>query len=425
MPAPHPVGIGWIGGGRYGGQKDQASQMVQQFSAAAEGEGEEPRGLRARSALWLRSSPPSAASGRRRRHLDAEDFRRLGAAGFRRTGVPVAEGGLWESVPRTTRVVAEMLRALAAGDPAVALVSAMHPAVLSFWMANPEVPPEAQAAWDDQRRRVARAALGGAWWGTITSEPGSGGDVANTRAVARPAAGAGGLAYRISGAKHFGSGSGITSYMLTSGLPADEAPDWFVLDVRDVPWDGSTGMRLVAEWDGHGMAATQSHGFTFEDFPAERFAWPGHLLELQGRAGPFVGTLFTAVIAGVVDVAMATARRQLAPRAGRCGRTSRWSGRRRRRRPGSSARRTRACCGRWSRTRAARPGRSAWCGARRPSPPCPSGFWGGSARVLGGGTYGRGSPFGAWFEDVRALGFLRPPWGLAYDRLYDGSWPAA
>jgi hypothetical protein len=43
-------------------------------------------------------------------------------------------------------------------------------------------------------------------------------------------------------------------------------------------------------------------------------------------------------------------------------------------------------------------------------------------RVLGGGTYARGSPYGAWFEDVRALGFLRPPWGLAYDRLFEGVW---
>jgi hypothetical protein len=38
-------------------------------------------------------------------------------------------------------------------------------------------------------------------------------------------------------------------------------------------------------------------------------------------------------------------------------------------------------------------------------------------RVMGGGTFGRRSPFGHWFEDVRALGFLRPPWGLAYDNL--------
>ena len=38
-------------------------------------------------------------------------------------------------------------------------------------------------------------------------------------------------------------------------------------------------------------------------------------------------------------------------------------------------------------------------------------------RVIGGGTFWR-SPFAAWFEDVRALGFLRPPWGLAYDSLF-------
>jgi hypothetical protein len=46
-------------------------------------------------------------------------------------------------------------------------------------------------------------------------------------------------------------------------------------------------------------------------------------------------------------------------------------------------------------------------------------------RVLGGGSYARYSPFGFWFEDVRALGFLRPPWALAYDGIVAGSWPAA
>jgi hypothetical protein len=40
------------------------------------------------------------------------------------------------------------------------------------------------------------------------------------------------------------------------------------------------------------------------------------------------------------------------------------------------------------------------------------------ARVIGGGTFSRRSPFASWFEDVRALGFLRPPWGLAYDNLF-------
>jgi hypothetical protein len=41
--------------------------------------------------------------------------------------------------------------------------------------------------------------------------------------------------------------------------------------------------------------------------------------------------------------------------------------------------------------------------------------------VIGGGTFSRRSPFSSWFEDVRALGFLRPPWGLAYDGLFGTS----
>jgi hypothetical protein len=39
-------------------------------------------------------------------------------------------------------------------------------------------------------------------------------------------------------------------------------------------------------------------------------------------------------------------------------------------------------------------------------------------QVLGGGTFSRRSPFASWYEDVRALGFLRPPWGLAFDNLF-------
>jgi hypothetical protein len=42
------------------------------------------------------------------------------------------------------------------------------------------------------------------------------------------------------------------------------------------------------------------------------------------------------------------------------------------------------------------------------------------SRAIGGATFSRSSPFGTWFEDVRALGFLRPPWSLAYDQLIAG-----
>lgn len=39
-------------------------------------------------------------------------------------------------------------------------------------------------------------------------------------------------------------------------------------------------------------------------------------------------------------------------------------------------------------------------------------------RIAGGSAYARHSPLGFWFEDVRALGFLRPPWALAADALF-------
>jgi hypothetical protein len=216
--------------------------------------------------------------------------------------------------------------------------------------------------------------------------------------------------------------------MLTSARPADEpGPDWFFLDVRDVPWDGSHGLRLVAEWDGHGMTATQSHGFAFADFPAERFAWPGHLADLQAAAGPFVGCCFTAVVVGIVETAIATARTALAAKrdALRAYEQVEWA---------------RAVTEGWLVRQAyegmVRAVEAVETGAA-PAGAARSVLHGKTAvaelaervlgrlcRVMGGGSYARHSPFGFWFEDVRALGFLRPPWGLAYDRLVEGSWAA-
>ncbi len=352
-----------------------------------------------------------------RRALDAADFARLREAGFLLTGVPVAQGGIWESVARSTRPVCDALRTLAHGDSSVALVSAMNPAVLGFWLATPQAPAPYQEAWDAQRRQVCQTACDGAWWGTITSEPGSGGDVAQTRAVARPDPDG---AYRLSGAKHFGSGSGIASYMLTSAVPDGETePDWFFLPVQGAPWDGSTGMRLVAEWDGHGMIATQSHAFAFTEFPATRFAWPGHWRAIQDAVGGLIGCLFTAVIVGIVETALDAARQQLARRRGAL-------------RPYEQVEWARADLEGWLAQQAYEGMlRAVEAGDRVPAAvvrgktavaELAESALGRLCKVLGGGVYARHAPFGFWAQDVRALGYLRPPWGLAYDRLLDTSW---
>ncbi|MGH2355144.1 MAG: hypothetical protein ACRDI2_06595 [Chloroflexota bacterium] len=350
------------------------------------------------------------------RGLVASDFDQLREAGFLLAGVPVEQGGIWESPAQSTRAVCELLRALAHGDSSVALVCSMHPAVLGFWLTTPQAPSPHEQTWEAQRRRVFETAREGAWWGTITSEPGSGGDVANTKAVAHPSE----AGYRLSGQKHFGSGSGMTSYMLTSAVPDGESePDWFFLHVRGVPWDGSAGMTLVAEWDGQGMIATQSHAFHFQNFPATRFAWPGAWRAIAEASGGLVGCCFTSVIVGIVETAIETARQQLERRRAslRAYEQVEWS---RAELEGWLIQQAyegmlRAMEARSQALLAVVRGKTAIAelaesALRR------------ICRVLGGGVYARQSPFGFWFEDVRALGFLRPPWGLAYDRIFDASW---
>jgi alkylation response protein AidB-like acyl-CoA dehydrogenase len=357
------------------------------------------------------------AARQQRRQLDRADFDRLADAGYLLIGVPVELGGTWDGVARAARPVCELLRALAHGDSSVALVSSMHPAVLSFWLATPQAPEPFAQAWERQRTEVSTWAREGAWWGTITSEPGSGGDLMDTKAVARKTPDG---QYLLSGQKHFGSGSGITSYMITSAIPqGEDKPDWFFLDTRGVSWAGTAGAKLVAEWDGHGMIATQSHAFQYEDYPVTRLAYPGNLTGLLDATGGFVGCLFTSVIVGIVETAVETAREALARRASL--------------RPFEQVEWAHAEIEGWliiqayegmlraiermgyapvdvvrGKTAIADLAESA---LRR------------ICMVMGGGVYARHAPFGFWYEDVRALGFLRPPWGLAYDRLIEASLP--
>jgi alkylation response protein AidB-like acyl-CoA dehydrogenase len=199
----------------------------------------------------------------------------------------------------------------------------------------------------------------------------------------------------------------------------ESAPDWFYVDMRNRAWDGSTGVRLIAPWDGHGMQATQSHAMAFDGVPASRVAWPGHWKVLADAAGPFIGSLFTAVILGIVDEAIECARRDLAARKDslRAYERVEW---------------TRAELEAWLAVQAYEGMLRA---VEHEPAPHVSVLRGKTAvaelaesvlqricRVMGGGTFARQSPYGFWFEDVRALGFLRPPWGLAFDTLYDAGW---
>ncbi len=349
-----------------------------------------------------------------------EDYARLRQLGVHLMAVPVELGGTWESLPQTARPFCTILRTLAQGDPSITLASAMHQLVLSSWRL-PTVPEPYSALWAQQREDVFQSVRDGHWWGTIISEPGSGGDIAYTKADAQPVTPP--LQYHISGLKHFGSGSGMTSFMTTQALPVGEtAPDMFYIDVRNHPWDGSTGMQLTAPWRGHGMRATNSHAFAFTQFPATRVAWPGHRQELMEANGGLGGMAFTSVVTGVVDAAMAYTRQRLLTSRSQ-GSTLRafqqvewttaqqeawlieqaWEGIMRAFDQGTQNRRT-VLLAKTSVARLAESVLARLC------------------KLAGGTAYTWYTPLGAWFEDVRALGYLRPPWALAYDQMYTMGW---
>ncbi len=352
-----------------------------------------------------------------RRHLEQVDFDALRDAGFLRAVVPENMGGLWRDTASSARTVCELLRLLAAADPAVGLVSAMHPSVVAFWLLNPD---PTQPAWEAQRRAVFASAAAGEQWGTITSEPGSGGDIGRTRATATPTDDVltiVGRSYAVTGDKHFGSGSGIADRMITTAIPdGEDGPTIFALDVSDRRWDGTTGLTLIAEWDGMGMAATQSHAMRLDRAPGVRLARQGPLTDVTAGAGAFVATVFTAVIVGVLDEALAVAKHQLRPKAAdlRAYEQVEW---------------TRAVNDHWLAVQAYEGSLrtleagdptalfAALC-AKEAVAELAEATLGRLARVIGGGTFSRRSPFAHWYEDVRALGFLRPPWGLAYDNLF-------
>lgn len=376
----------------------------------------EAAAIRERLVPLSRRFAAERAERQARTHLERADFRALAETGFLSVGVPVSLGGSFEDVSRSTRPICEMLRTIACGDASVALVAAMHPSVLIFWAAVEEADAELAGAWEAQRAEFSASALDGHWWGTVTSEPGSGGDLLRTRAVAR-ATGDG--AWSLSGDKHFASGSGITSFMITTARPeGSQRPDLFVLDVRDVAWDGSNGVKLVAEWDGHGMCATQSHAFRFDDFPARRIAWSGSLLRAAPAATQLSTCAFSAVILGVVESAVEAAREKLEPGkdALRAYEQVEW---------------TRAVREAWLCEQAYEGMLRAVESGDRPLAAVSNGktsiaelaesATGRICRVAGGGSYSRRSPFGRFAEDVRALGFLRPPWGLAHDQAFAAS----
>jgi hypothetical protein len=186
---------------------------------------------------------------------------------------------------------------------------------------------------------------------------------------------------------------------------------------RELPWDGSRGATLVRAWDGHGMAATQSHAFRYEGVAVERHAQLGGAIKLIPRVLPVVAYMFSSVIMGILDAALAEGRRRLQPRAERMSAFERVSW-------------TKAVNDIWLANQAFE-GMARAIESGAASPGVPRGKLAiaelaeasllSISKAIGGASYSRSSPFGQWSLDVRALGLLRPPWALAHHQLFEAS----
>jgi alkylation response protein AidB-like acyl-CoA dehydrogenase len=204
--------------------------------------------------------------------------------------------------------------------------------------------------------------------------------------------------------------------MITTAIPeGEEAPTVFVLDTTT-----DEGRTVLAEWDGMGMRATQSHAVRLDRAPAFRLATDRPMTEVTAPAMPTIEAFFVAVVLGVLDEAVATARAQVRDRADglRAYERVEWA---------------RAEQDHWlavqaheGALRALEAGDLAVAAhaalrAKQSIAELAEQTLLRLSRVLGGGTFSQRSPFSHWLEDVRALGFLRPPWGLAHDLLFDTS----
>ena len=163
------------------------------------------------------------------------------------------------------------------------------------------------------------------------------------------------------------------------------------------------------------MAATQSHAMAFDEFPVTRIAWPGQFRLIQANTGALTQCLFTAVIVGVAEVALETAHQQLAPRRSdprACERVE-WS-----KAEPEGWLIEQAYEGMLRAMEQDRDRRLRAVQAKTAIAELAESVLHRIGKVIGGATFSRSSPFGYWHEDVRALGFLRPPWGLSYERLF-------
>lgn len=194
---------------------------------------------------------------------------------------------------------AEAVRIVARHAPSTALALAMPLGnAATTRIPASVVPAAARPALAEGRAWIAERVHAGRLLAVANSEPGAGGDLAQTRTAARRRDDG---VYLLTGKKAFATLGPDADYFLCAarkdGAAGAAGVDGFFV-ARDAP-----GLRVGDDWQGLGMRTTASVGLELQDAPAAALlGYPGCLTGTSARHWSTV--LFSAVFVGLAEGAL-------------------------------------------------------------------------------------------------------------------------
>ncbi|MDB4972145.1 MAG: acyl-CoA dehydrogenase [Myxococcaceae bacterium] len=254
---------------------------------------------------WAASEREVCASGRTR--LPEQTVRTIRSSRVLAAPIPKSLGGQGADLFSSARAV----RRVARSAPSTALCLSMPLGNA----ANARLPDEAvpvvlRGALGRGRAFIAEKAVAGEILAVANSEPGSGGDMANTRTRAVRDGGR----VRLTGEKSFATWGPDADYFLCSARTEDGALDAFFVA------RSAAGLRLSDDWDALGMRATASVGLSLDGaLAAATFVYPGAIAGVNARHWSTL--LMASVFVGIGEGALAAAV-EYAPRSSEWARAS-------------------------------------------------------------------------------------------------------
>ncbi len=190
----------------------------------------------------------------------------------------------------------DAILAIASACPSTALLAAMPMGLSAALRAGAEVAPPLYArAANEQLRRVAEDYRNGLIYAACNSEKGAGGAIAATKTVAKKQ----GDTFALYGEKilaSFGAHADVffcSAKVEPSELPGAGPVEYFFLDVP------APGVSILSDWNGFGMAGTESHTVRLEGAlvaGGEVMGYPDFIN--HARTSPYWASLFAAIPLG-------------------------------------------------------------------------------------------------------------------------------